>query len=91
MSTWSCAVCVTIFSNGSIIPPGFKFTELHALTLADCSYALLVLGLHVGVANAGVRRFGYEASQRVSHLQCDLAGDQLAPRAHEARRNEINT
>ena len=24
----------TIFSNGSIIPPGFKFTELHALTLA---------------------------------------------------------
>ena len=24
----------TIFSNGSIIQPGFKFTELHALTLA---------------------------------------------------------
>ena len=24
----------TIFSNGSIISPGFKFTELHALTLA---------------------------------------------------------
>ena len=34
MSTRSCAVCVTIFSNGSILPPGFKFTELHALTLA---------------------------------------------------------
>ena len=31
----------TIFSNGSIIPPGFKFTELHALTLAAHSYALL--------------------------------------------------
>ena len=37
----SCAVCVTIFSNGSIIPPGFKFTKLHALTLAARSYALL--------------------------------------------------
>ena len=31
----------TIFSNGSIIPPGFKFTELNALTLAAHSYALL--------------------------------------------------
>ena len=31
----------TIFSNGSIIPPSFKFTELHALTLAARSYALL--------------------------------------------------
>ena len=31
----------TIFSNGSIIPPGFKFMELHALTLAARSYALL--------------------------------------------------
>ena len=30
-----------IFSNGSIIPPGFKFTELHAFTLAARSYALL--------------------------------------------------
>ena len=34
---------VTIFSNGSIIPTSFKFTELHALTLATHSYALLVL------------------------------------------------
>ena len=32
----------TIFTNGSIIPPGFKFTELHALTLAARSYALLL-------------------------------------------------
>ena len=33
----------TIFSNGSIpvIPPGFKFMELHTLTLAGHSYALL--------------------------------------------------
>ena len=36
------AVRVTIFSNVSIIPTGFKFTELHALTLAACSYALLM-------------------------------------------------
>ena len=32
------------FSNSSIIPTGFKFTELHTLTLAACSYALLMLG-----------------------------------------------
>ena len=31
----------TIFSNGSIIPPGLKFAELHALALAG-SYALLL-------------------------------------------------
>ena len=33
---------VTIFSNGSIILPSFKFTELHTLTLAARSYALLL-------------------------------------------------
>ena len=32
----------TIFSNGSIIPPGFKFTESDTLTLAARSYALLL-------------------------------------------------
>ena len=32
----------TIFSNGSIILPSFKFTELHALTLVACSYVLLL-------------------------------------------------
>ena len=37
MSTCSCAFHVTIFSNGST---GFKFTELHALILAACSYVL---------------------------------------------------
>ena len=46
MSSWLVAmryVCstFTIFSNGSIILPGFKFTELHALTLVARSYALL--------------------------------------------------
>ena len=43
MSTRSCAVRVTIFSNSSIIPLGFKFTELHILTctLAAPSYVLL--------------------------------------------------
>ena len=37
----NCAVHVTIFSNGSIIPPSFKFTKLHGLTLAALFYALL--------------------------------------------------
>ena len=46
MSTRCCAVCVTIYSNGSIIPTGFKFTELHALTLATRSYALLLDKIH---------------------------------------------
>ena len=32
---------VTIFSNGSIIPTSFKCTQLHTLTLAARSYALL--------------------------------------------------
>ena len=42
----------TIFSNGSIIPPGFKFTELHTLTLAARSYALL---LHVLISTKSSR------------------------------------
>ena len=41
MSTCSCTVRVTMFSNGLIIPTGFKFTELHVLTQVTCSYALL--------------------------------------------------
>ena len=39
MSTCNCAVHVTIFSSSLT---GFKFTELHILTLVACSYALLV-------------------------------------------------
>ena len=42
MPTCSCALRVTIFSNSSIIPTSFKFTELHALTLAARSYVLLM-------------------------------------------------
>ena len=45
MAYVSCAVGVTIFSNGSIIPPSFKFTELHALTpfvMHSCRYTILV-------------------------------------------------
>ena len=41
MSACSYAVCVAIFSNGSIIPTGFKFMELHTLTLSTRFYALL--------------------------------------------------
>ena len=35
-------ICVTIFSNSLIILTGFKFAELHTLTLATRSYALLL-------------------------------------------------
>ena len=37
----ACAVHVTIFSTGSKFRPVSNFTELHALTLATRSYALL--------------------------------------------------
>ena len=43
------AVRATIFSNGSIIPPGFKFTKLYALTLAARSYALLLTATPLGL------------------------------------------
>ena len=42
MSTRCCAVHVTIYSNCSIILPSFKFTQLHAFTLAVHAYALLL-------------------------------------------------
>ena len=45
MSMCSCAIRVTIFGNDSIIPTGFEFTELHALTLTAHSYALLYSAL----------------------------------------------
>ena len=38
----TCTVYVTIFSNGSIVPTGFKFTKLHGLTLATRSYAFFI-------------------------------------------------
>ena len=40
------ALHVTIFSNGSKFHPVSNFTELHALTLASHSYALLIPGYH---------------------------------------------
>ena len=36
-----CTVHVTIFSTGRKFHPVSNFTELHVLTLAACSYALL--------------------------------------------------
>ena len=63
----------TIFSNGSIIPPGFKFTELHALTLAARSYALL-LGLLLGLFGAG-----NEANSLYSSSSCALVLFQGSP------------
>ena len=42
-------ICITISSNNSIIPTGFKFTELHALTLATSFYALLLADIGYSV------------------------------------------
>ena len=42
MSTCSCSECVTIFSSGGKFRLVSNFTELHATTLATCSYALLM-------------------------------------------------
>ena len=39
-SIYTCAVHVTIFSNGSKFRPVSNFTELHTLTLASRCYAL---------------------------------------------------
>ena len=38
----ACAVRVSIFSTGGKFRPVSNFTKLHVLTLAACSYALLV-------------------------------------------------
>ena len=38
----ACAVCVTIFSTGGKFRPVSTFMELHTLTLAARSYALLI-------------------------------------------------
>ena len=45
MSNAACAVCVTIFSTGDKVQLLSNFTELHALTLAARSYALLLIGI----------------------------------------------
>ena len=43
MSMQHAQLRVTIFSTGGKLRPVSKFTELHALTLAASSYALLVI------------------------------------------------
>ena len=58
----------TIFSNGLIILPGFKFTELYALTLAACSYALLLRISTINTENddviiASTATIGYTTQQ----------------------------
>ena len=75
MSMCSCAVHVTIFSNGSIILVGFKFTELHALTLATCSYALLATVI-LGFLDFFVCRYGYQA-EPIARWVADRAGIQV--------------
>ena len=50
----ACAGRITIFSTGGKFHPGSNFTELHTLTLATCSYALLqyaTLSCYVNVSN----------------------------------------
>ena len=42
----ACTGRVTIFSTGGKFGPVLNFTELHALTLAARSYALLLTELH---------------------------------------------
>ena len=56
----------TIFSNGSIIPPSFKFTELHALTLAVCSYALLPLGICIYIPLVVIVTYSIRLGLRIS-------------------------
>ena len=48
-------IVLLFFSNGSIIPPGFKFTELHALTLAARSYVLLLQAITAGAKSPSYR------------------------------------
>ena len=54
------------FSNSSIISPSFKFTELHALTLAACSYALLLLAKFQAASHFCS---GYDISTKDSNLE----------------------
>ena len=51
-------VRVTIFSTGGKFQPVSNFTELHALTLAACSYALL-LGMIVCTGGRVVETYGH--------------------------------
>ena len=45
-----CAVRVTIFSTGSKFQLVSNFTELHALTLAACSYCMSTIAMSAHVS-----------------------------------------
>ena len=71
-------ICVAIFSNNSIIPTGFKFTGLHALTLAARSYALLatVILSFLDFLTFFVCRYGFQA-EPIARWVADRAGIQV--------------
>ena len=56
------------FQYGSIILTGFKFTQLHTLTLATCSYALLLV---IGIAKRKFGKYTYKTmmgrKNKISH------------------------
>ena len=54
----ACRVHVTIFSTGGKFQPVSNFTELHALTLAACSYALLATHIAFSVTYTGKKGSG---------------------------------
>ena len=62
MSTHSCAVCVTILSTHSKF---LNFTQLHALTLATHSYALLNFCTHV---QCSLYRYLWKKHRYTTHL-----------------------
>ena len=61
-----------IFSNGSIIPPGFKLMELHTLTLAARSYALLLVTSHCTLRSFCVSRKGGTGDGGWGHPQGEM-------------------
>ena len=72
-TAYVCAIRVTIFSTSGKFQPVSNFTELHALTLAARSYALLASIIH---------------DERIIYpLICSVAGSTLRPLL-EQRQNE---
>ena len=69
MSTHSCAVNVTIFSNNSIIMTGFKSTYLHALTLAARSSALLIYRAAACDVTGGMASLNFDAYRAANFLR----------------------
>ena len=75
LTTMACVyvqlcICVTIFSNGSIIRTSFQFTELHALTLATRFYALLTQ--FIATLNATGQMHPFLGFLPLSFLYCVL-------------------